>query len=299
MSTNLDVVEIASGVKIKEGNLDFGSSKAAWINEQTKPRNEEDTRIEEIKINGFTVFENCFSTEDLEYARKKIDEIYEIQVNEVGGQEKLYDIGDANIARQLLVYDDYFLKHAAYDKVIKIVNRFLGDYYILYQQNANLHMPNEGHTTTPWHRDPTFKHYTSSRPLYMTALHIIDDYTEENGGIHILPGSHLHEPFPSFDYVDKYKQFVTLKAGSIVLFDSMMFHSPGVNKSNTPKRSLPHFYAIHMMRQEISIPQMLNGKWSDDEFLRQFLGYNHQTFYNVKDYRMERYKNKRKDLPVY
>ncbi len=278
--------------------FEFKGRRSAWVNEQTENKNETDRAVEEIKHSGFTIFESCFGLEDLTYARQRIDAIYKQQVEEVGGEEVLRTIGDENIARQLLVYDEHFLKYAIYDKMLKVVQRLLGDYYILYQQNANIHIPHVGHTSTPWHRDPTFKHYTSSRPLFMSALLTIDDYNEENGGLYVLPGSHLHEPFPSFDYVEKHKKQLTAKAGSLILQDAMMFHTPGINRSDKLKRSMTQFYTMHLVRQEVSIPRMLKGKWANDKFLQQFLGYNHQTFYSVKDYRLERYENKRKELTV-
>jgi|GEM_PF-631022 len=283
----------------KEEQLEFSSNRAAWVNEQTEPNSLLEHQIEEIKLRGYTVIENHYDQDELQFIRNRIDELYQLQVNEIGDEKILYEIGDANIARQLLAYDERFLKYARNENVLALVKHFLGEYFVLYQQTANRHLPENAHTTTPWHRDLTFWHYTSSRPLAMSALHIIDDYTEENGGIYVLPGTQKTEPFPSYEYVDKNKVFLTPKAGSIVVFDSMMFHSPGVNKSNMIKRSMPIFYTLHLIRQEISLPRLLEGKWSDDPELRGFLGYNCMQQPTVKDWRLEKYKNRRKNLQKY
>jgi ectoine hydroxylase-related dioxygenase (phytanoyl-CoA dioxygenase family) len=283
-----------------EAVLDFSLARAAWANEQFQPENDFELRVEQIKMRGFTVFENSYSEEELSSIREKMDAIYKTQVEEVGGDEQLlYDIGDGGIARQLLAYDEYFLKMATNKNVLTMVQKFLGDYFVLYQQNANFHQPNRAHTTTPWHRDLTFWHYTSSRPLAMTALHIIDDYTEESGGLFVLEGTQKHEKFPSDDYVEDNKRYFTPKAGTIIVFDSMMWHSPAMNRSENVKRSLAHFYTMHLIRQEISLPKLLDGKWSDDEFLRRFLGYDVMQQSSPKEWRLEKYKNKRKSLTVY
>jgi len=281
------------------GPLDFSSQHAAWINEQFVPENETDLRIEQIVRRGYTVFEDVYDSQELEAARDKIDRIYSEQVEEVGDEKILVDIGDANIARQLLAYDDFFLKSATNPKITDIIRKMMGDYIVLYQQNANIHMPGTSHTTGPWHRDLTFLHFTSSRPIAMTALHIIDDYTEENGGLSILPGTHRDESFPSFDYLDENKVFVCIPAGSVLLFDSNMWHSPGINGSNNPKRSMSHFYTVHLVRQEISLPHLLKGKYSDDPELRRLLGYDIMQTQSVREWRMEKFQNSRKNLTVY
>ena len=280
--------------------LDFSPPLAAWVNEQTEISDEVESRIEQIKLRGFTVFEDCYEEEELATIRTKVDVIYKTQIEEVGGDEQyLYDIGDGGVVRQLLAYDETFLKYAIDERVISLVKRLLGEHFILYQQNANIHQPNIAHCSAPWHRDLTFWHYTSSKPLAITALHIIDDYTEDSGGLSILPGTHKQEKFPSNDYVTENKQFVTPKAGTIIVFDSMMFHSPQVNPSNAVRRSIPHFYTLHLIAQQISLPKLLNGKWSDDDSLRGFLGYNSIIQGSVKAWREEKFANKRKSLLVY
>lgn len=279
--------------------LDFALPKAAWVNQQNKPTSDLEFQIEQIRMQGYTVLENCYSEQELQEIRDGIDSVYATQVAEIGDEKLLYEIGDADIARQLLAYDENFLKYATNERLINIVRHFLGQNFILYQQNANIHRPNVAHTSVPWHRDLTFWHYTSSKPLAISTVHIIDDYTEETGGLYFLPSSHKHDEFPSFEFVEANRRFLTPKAGSIVVFDSMVFHSPGVNRSNRIKRSMNNFYTLHLIAQQVSIPKLLKGKWSDDPFLRNLLGYNAQQQPSVKEWRTEKHKNRRKTLPVY
>lgn len=279
--------------------LDFGIPRAAWVNEQNKPTTPLEFQIEQIRMQGYTILTECYTEEQLEKIRSGIDNVYQTQVDEVGNEQMLYDIGDADIARQLLAYDEDFLEYATNPRLLDIMSHFLGKNYVLYQQNGNIHKPNVAHTSVPWHRDLTFFHYYSSRPLAISTVHIIDDYTEESGGLYFLPGSHKFNEFPSFEYVEDNRRFITAKAGSIVVFDSMCFHSPGVNKTQKIKRSMNCFYTLHLIAQQVSLPRLLNGKWSDDTFLRNLLGYNSMQQGSVKDWRLEKYNNKRKTLRVY
>ena len=130
----------------------------------------------------------------------------------------------------------------------------------------------------------------------MTALHAVSEFSKENGAISILPGSHKDEDFPSFDYVDDNEQLLLAPPGSIALFDSMMFHRSGFNTSGEIRYSINHMYTMPLMTQQISLPRMLGGKWSDDPLLRGLLGYNCMQQASVLEWRREKIDNARKTL---
>ena len=286
-----------SNTDVVKNQTDFSKVRSACVNEQTPPaQSEVEERIEEIQIRGYTLIKNAYTPEEIEYTKKKISSIYEQQVKEVGGEENMLQSSDFNIARQLLVYDDFFLKKARYPIVIEILKKLLGDYYILYQQNGNMHLPDQLNNTTPWHRDFTYYHYTSSRPLGISALHIITESTELNGGTPMLPGSHKIEKLPTYKYLEENQVLIPAPAGSIWLFDSMMFHRSGFNQSKETRYSINTMYTLHLLSQQISLPRMLKGKWKDDKSLRIFLGYDCMQQASVKDWRLEKINNPRKSV---
>ena len=53
-------------------------------------------------------------------------------------------------------------------------------------------------TSAPWHRDLTFRHFTSSRPISLTTIWVLDEFNETNNGISILPSTQKHDVFPSY-----------------------------------------------------------------------------------------------------
>ena len=55
-------------------------------------------------------------------------------------------------------------------------------------------------------------------------------------------------------------------------------------------------YALPFMGQQICIPRTLKGKYQDDPFLRQLLGYNSMQQESVLGWRKEKLENKRKNL---
>ena len=68
----------------------------------------------------------------------------------------------------------------------------------------------------------------------------------------------------------------------------MVFHRAGFNKSEKIRRSISHMYTLPFIRQQISLPRVLKGKYSDDPFLRKLLGYDCDTADSLYSWRKER-----------
>lgn len=281
---------------MKNHNLDFKTEKSAWVNERYLPKNEFDLHVEEISRNGFTVIENQLSPEEILYAKDKIDQVYDLQIKEIGGENLLIEIGEQGLARNLVQYDEFFIKLITRDNILAMIKHFLGEYYTLFQFNGNLNIPNLPATSTPWHRDLTFRHFTSSRPISLTTIWAVDDFSAENDGISLLRGSHLHDIFPSFEYVEKCQEKLFAKAGSVIVLDGMLFHRSGFNKSRSKRRTCQGMYGLPFMLQQINIAKNVNEKYKNDPVLKQLLGYNNMQSNTVLDWRREKLENKRKNL---
>ena len=249
---------------------------------------EADLYAEEIRNIGFTVVESGFSVDELQLIRQKIDDIYEQQVREVGGEDVIKRINDADLVRCIIGYDDYFLALATHPLIMAVTRKLLGENFILMSQNAIINRPAEEHYQVTWHRDLNYQHYVSSRPLGFSALYAVDDFSEVTGGTWLIPASHKSEPFPSEDYVRRHRTQISAPAGSILLLDPMVYHRAGVNRSGRLRRSVNHIYTVPMIQQQISLPSMLGDKFSDDPFLRMFLGYDTETGRSVQQWRMRK-----------
>jgi ectoine hydroxylase-related dioxygenase (phytanoyl-CoA dioxygenase family) len=247
-----------------------------------------DAAVEEIMMNGVTVIENVVAESELEEIRRRVDEVYERQASEVGGTERLRQINDELVARCLLAYDDFFLRLAAHPKITSVLEKLLGDYFVILQQNAIVNLPSKENYQTSWHRDLSYQHFVATRPLAVSALYCIDDFSEETGGTYFLPATHKIEKFPSTDFVKKHEIQINAKAGSVLVFDSMVFHRGGFNRSTGARRGINHLYGLPFIKQQIDFPSMLNGKYADDVFLAKFLGYESAAEPSVVSWRSKR-----------
>jgi ectoine hydroxylase-related dioxygenase (phytanoyl-CoA dioxygenase family) len=264
--------------------------KTFGVKEFSRPQGEIDQQIEEIKLVGYTILADVLSPEEVKRARVGIGSIYQKQIDEIGGREHLEAIGDTYTAMCLLAYDDFFLTMATKPRIIEIVERFLGDYYTLMLQNGIINVPEVGDDQTAgyWHRDIGYQHFTSSRPLGITALYCIDDFNEETGGTYVLPGSHRAEVFPSEEFIRRHETGVNARAGSAIVFDSMLYHRGGHNRSAQVRHGINNIYTLPLIKQQISLPKILAGKYSDQPFLRKLLGYESETDADVLEFRRRR-----------
>ncbi|HEX8173194.1 MAG TPA: phytanoyl-CoA dioxygenase family protein [Thermoanaerobaculia bacterium] len=247
-----------------------------------------DAHLEEIRTIGYTIVDGGLSAAELASYAAKIDAIYERQVRECGGAEALERINDSDVARSALAYDDDFVRLAAHPAVMAILRRILGEHFILMSQNGIINRPGASPYSATWHRDLNWQHFVSSRPLSMSALVCIDEFREETGATYMLPASHKSEEFPSPEYVAKHQVAMTAPAGSILVFDAMVYHRGGVNRSARPRRAVNHIYTLPLIKQQMSFPKMLNGKFSDDPFLRGLLGYDSETADSAHAWREKR-----------
>jgi len=266
--------------------------KTFGVKEFSSASSEVDQGVEEIKLLGYTIVPDALTAAELDSAREKIDRIYDKQLEEIGGEQQLAAINDTYTARCLLAYDEYFLSVATNPKVLSIVEGFLGDYFVLMLQNGVINIPSVGNEQNAgyWHRDLNYQHFISTRPISISALFCVDDFSEETGGTYLLPASHKTEAFPSEEFVRQHEQVVDARAGSVIVFDSMLYHRGGYNRSPRVRRAINHMYTLPLIKQQISLPGMLAGKYRDDASLSKFLGYESETDESVIAFRRKRLK---------
>jgi ectoine hydroxylase-related dioxygenase (phytanoyl-CoA dioxygenase family) len=117
----------------------------------------------------------------------------------------------------------------------------------------------------------------------------IDDFNKESGGTFVVPFSHSEEQMPSEQFVEKYGVTIEAKAGSVFLMDSMLIHKAGYNSSQNVRRGLNTIYSTGLLKQQISLSAMMDGKHAEDPFLNVLLGYDANPSENVLEWRKRRY----------
>jgi ectoine hydroxylase-related dioxygenase (phytanoyl-CoA dioxygenase family) len=250
-----------------------------------------EAHLEKLSLLGYSVLPQAIEADALPVWRQRIDSAYHTQVKEFG-DERLESIGETDICRAPLLYDREFIKLVMNHRVLEVVSRILGQWFILNLQNAVINRPGREHHQSAWHRDLPHQNWTISRPLAIGALFVIDEFTEATGATMFLSASHRNEVIPSQSWIEKYGVTVEAPAGSVILFDAMVFHRAGTNRSKMVRRAVNHLYTVPIMKQQYDFPRALaEGSFGDPEILK-ILGYTSQTPLDVAAWRHERLRRK-------
>lgn len=242
--------------------------------------------LEQLAILGYCVVPDVLMQDQLVATRTGLDEVYQQQVDEVG-LELLTDIGELDTARCPLAYHERFLTLAQNQTIVEMAHAAIGGaYVILNQQNGVLNRPDQPHHQAAWHRDLPYQHFVSSRPLAVSALYCLDDFTAETGGTQVLPHTHRFEPMPSADYCDSFAVQIEAAAGSVILLDSMIYHRAGFNRSSGVRRAVNNVYSVPILRQQIDLSAVLSP--DADPSLRRLLDCQGGIPTSVREYRQRR-----------
>jgi ectoine hydroxylase-related dioxygenase (phytanoyl-CoA dioxygenase family) len=228
---------------------------------------------ERIRLVGYTVVPGGFDPARVEEFGRRLDGVLARQVEEFGGTPRIAAIGDTRTARCLLAYDSAFIDLAAHPDVLALCRQLLGDYVVLMQQNGVVNPSDDTHRQQAYHRDLPYQHFVSSRPLAVSALFCIDPFRPETGATTVLPASHRMEVFPSDQTAAELDTPVAAEAGSFIVFDSMLFHRAGTNRSGRPRRAVNQVFTVPIIAQQISLPSILQGRYADVPQLARLLGY--------------------------
>lgn len=267
--------------------------KKHGIVEQLSVNDEIDTNVNELIVNGYTVLDSGLSTEQLLYLKNQLEVIYKNQAEECGGLQRLATMNDQDIVRAPLGYNYNFVNAIWTEPMKNFLAKIFKTGFVLVSQNGLLNRPNKQFYQTAYHRDLNYNHWTCSKPLAVTAILALVDFTEENGATFVVPNSHSISAFPDDSFVNKHEKQMCIKAGQYAIINSMTFHRAADNKSDHVRTGMAHVIAEPFFAQQINIPKMFekNGyKKPIDERLANFLGYKWGTADSATDWRKTRMK---------
>jgi hypothetical protein len=156
----------------------------------------------------------------------------------------------------------------------ELLTRFFGGPYILNTFGGVLNLPADVSYVGRVHRD--LRTFSRGLPLMAQMLVMLDEFTQENGATYLLTGSHRLSDRPPDDEFFARAERAVGAAGSIVVFDSNLWHAAGVNRTAAPRRALTLAFTKPFIKPQFDYPRALGDERADQfsDELRQLLGYN-------------------------
>ncbi len=139
---------------------------------------------------------------------------------------------------------------AVHPLVMAMADRILLPHCARYQLNFSGIMHLEpGAEPQVLHRDGgLYPFLHPSPPTIMPTMWAISDFTAENGGTQVVPGSHLWED-KRVPYEDEVVN-AEMPAGSVLIYTGGLYHGGGRNRSNTVRTGMALQYSLGWLRQE-------------------------------------------------
>ena len=195
---------------------------------------------------GVCVLTNVLSNEEIEMLRDKLDRQ---RKGEVANGLRKERVGK-NIISNCVNKGKEFLNLVTHDVVDDMYEFLFGRQFLLHSLTASYFTGPE-ETPQVLHRDQGYVPATADFCTSAVGFFTLDEFTPEDGGTHIVPGSHrwpaeyLIRP-PSRDLISP----ISAPKGSLIIWDGRVWHGTGINKTGAPRRSVGVFFALPWLRQQ-------------------------------------------------
>lgn len=227
----------------------------------------------QMDVSGFVLFEQLVPDELLEKMRIDIPwrEKFCLKWQKKNG----LDIGMEGAAHHVVGGGDsleWFLYEFYLDTYI---HAYFDGEYILNSYGALNNLPYSNHTyqhAQRFHRD--VRTYSKNFHLMINMLVMVDNFTIENGATKVVPGTHRVQQRPSDAFLESNAVQITGKAGSVLLFDSNLWHCAAQNITQMSRMALTLTFTRPFFKQQMDYSRFLGEYYPKNEKMRQLLGYN-------------------------
>ncbi len=161
--------------------------------------------------------------------------------------------------------------------LIEPINEYLEIYfqgkYILNSFGGAINTANSRSYAHKVHRD--IRTYSGAIPLLLNTLLMLDDFTPDNGSTFLLSGSHKFSEKPSDEAFEISKEQAIASAGSLLVFNSNVWHRGHDNLTNFARRSVTPMFCKPFVKQQYDYTSFLgiDNVVQMSDFRKQVLGY--------------------------
>src|SRR5581483_3348964 len=151
---------------------------------------------------GFLVIENLLTAAEIETVRQRVSDIAsaaaayrDADIEYEPGAPRVRDLAYIRKLNNCEHNDDVLLNAAKHPKILDVVEALIGPDIKLFGEQLFMKPP--GGVEKPYHQDSPYFHI---EPMALVSAWIaLDDVTEENGCLKVIPGSHTLGPLPHSD----------------------------------------------------------------------------------------------------
>jgi ectoine hydroxylase-related dioxygenase (phytanoyl-CoA dioxygenase family) len=213
---------------------------------------------------GVVAIEGVLDNEFLTKARAAMYRAQAAVLQEVG-KAKLDRSDELGVIRLPLKYEPILAHFLELPETLALIDNLLSPYAVLQFQTGLVLPPKskeavtKGVFQTRFHMD--FPRVLNGYLMSINLMFAIDEYRVDNGATQFLLGSHQQMTPPDVEALRSTAIQGVCPAGSMILFDSTLFHAAGTNTSNSDRVAVNHGFVPPWVKQHIDVVRMLGDEF--------------------------------------
>lgn len=232
-----------------------------------------DTYARRMKEQGWVIFESAIDADLVRRMNAEVEKAWET-TREIMIRNGVFNDAELTV-HHLIGQQPSFLEYLAQTEPLEpYFQHYFRGRYILNSFGGAINTPGRTSYAQRIHRD--IRTYSGDMPLLLNTLVTLDDFTADNGSTWMMTGSHYTEEKPSQEAFDAVAEQAICPAGSLLVFNSNLWHSGGDNRTEKPRRSVTPMYCRPFIKQQFDYPRAVGyeaaGALSDHT--RQIVGFN-------------------------
>ncbi len=211
-----------------------------------------DRHTTELKREGYTIIHVVMSSSEIDATKQAIEET--LDAEETLGRK--YGLQNENLRMSFNVqskHPHFYGMPLRNPEPVEVARRVLGDDMFAHDVTIRTPLPtgkknwskHGGNLHTDW-PDFTVKPFIDGKhyPMAIQSVWAVSDFTKETGGPMIWPRSHLSLEVPPEEPETLPPGWIIAEApaGSVVMWDSGLWHTGGTNSSDSPRYSLIFYF---------------------------------------------------------
>lgn len=215
--------------------------------------------LEGVRTLGYAVVEGVLTSSFIDSTREAMYRVQEEILRDVG-KERLDRAGEIGVLRLMMKYDPHFFKFLEIPELLAVIDHTVSNTAIMHLQNGFI-LPSSPKEETPsvfqnrFHQD--FPRVLNGYVASINMMFAIDEFSTETGATHVVPDTHQKTEAPDEKHLSKHAIAVECPAGSMVVFDSTLWHAAGANTSGKDRLAINHQFTRSYIKQQLDYVRAL------------------------------------------
>jgi hypothetical protein len=204
-----------------------------------------------IEVDGWIAIPNLLSKSQIENLCVAMEKSY-VTCREIQTRNNL-PLTDGTV-HHLVGQDRIYLDFFENELLLDFIDIYFGSKSIINSYGGVINLPSKNSYVHDVHRD--IRSF-SEENVMLNMLIMLDDFTLENGATWFLTSSHKNPEKPTDEVFFEKADRATGTAGTVIFFNSNLWHAAGTNNSSIVRRALTLNFTKPYMKQQFDYPRAI------------------------------------------